>query len=395
MPTPPMPADQLDLIHCLLRRGENRKVIAARAGVSSRTVYRVPARLGSVPRPADAEYVDRYLSQDERCEIARLHDLGWSVRAIGRRLDRAPSTISRELARNRDPKTGHYLPHHAHTQAWVRQRRPKPSKIAADPRLRAWVRYMLKQRLSPEQISGRLKVRFPDDESMRISHETIYQSLLVYPRGELTRELKVHLRSGRTTRKPRGTRTNKHSRITDAVSIHDRPEEVEDRKIPGHHEGDLIKGSLASNSAVGTIVERHSGFVTLIHLPEGWAAEKVATAVSAEMSQLPAWFAKTLTWDRGTEMARHTDITAATGIKVYFADPYSPQQRPSNENTNGLLREYMPKGTDLSVHTREDLDAIAKQLNNRPRKRLGFHTPAEVFAKLLAEDQTKGVATTP
>lgn len=254
---------------------------------------------------------------------------------------------------------------------------------------------MLKKRLSPEQVTGRLKVRFPDDESMRISHETIYQSLHVYPRGELTRELKAHLRSGRTARKPRGHRTNKHDRIPGIVSIHDRPEEAMDRTVPGHHEGDLIKGTTASNSAVATVVERHSGYVTLVHLPEGHGAEAVAAALSQEMAQLPAWFAKTLTWDRGTEMARHADFTAATGIDVYFADPYSPQQRPSNENTNGLLREYMPKGTDLSVHTREDLAEIACELNNRPRKRLGFLTPAEVFATLLEQDNDQGVATTP
>jgi transposase, IS30 family len=396
MPTPPMPVEQRELIHCLLRRGEHKAVIAARAGVSTRTVYRMLASLGGVPRPVDAEYDSRYLSLDERREIARLHDLRWSVRKIAHQVGRAPSTISRELHRNRHAKTGLYLPEHADTQAWVRQRRPKTSKIAGNPRLRAWVRYMLRRRLSPEQIAGRLPVRFPHDESMRISHETIYQSLYVYPRGELTRELKVHLRSGRTARRPRGQRgASRQPRIANMVSIHDRPEEVEGRLVPGHHEGDLIKGSLASNSAVGTIVERHSGFVSLIHLPEGWTADKVAAGVCEQMSALPTWFAKTLTWDRGIEMARHADITATTGIAVYFADPRCPQQRPSNENTNGLLRQYMPKGTDLSVHTRADLDVIAEELNNRPRKRLDFLTPAEVFAKLLHEDDQPGVATTP
>lgn len=395
MPTPPMPVDQRDLIFCLLRRGEKQWVISERSGVSLRTISRMVASLGSVPRPAEVEYDARYLTQDERCEIARLGDLGWSVRGISRQIGRSPSTISRELRRNRDPKTGHYLPHQAHTRAWQRQRRPKDCKIATNPRLRAWVRYMLKQRLSPEQVAGRLRVQFPDDESMHVSYESIYQALYIHTRGELTRELKVHLRSGRTSRKPRGQRTNKHSRIPDLVPISERPEEVKDRLVPGHHEGDLIKGSTASNSAVGTVVERHSGFVTLVHLPEGWAADKVATALAEQMSTLPTWFAKTLTWDRGAEMARHADFTRATGIKVYFADPYSPHQRPSNENTNGLLREYMPKGTDLSIHTADDIAAIAQQLNNRPRKRLGFLTPAEVFAKLLDDDQNQGVATTP
>ena len=363
--------------------------------MSTRTVSRMLARLGGVPRPVDVEYDQRYLTRDERYELARLHDLGCSMRTIAARLGRSPSTISRELSRNRHERSGHYLPEHAHTVAWARQRRPKPSKLAQHPALAAKVQTMLHKRYSPEQIAGRLEVDFGDDEAMQISYESIYQSLYVYPRGELTRELKAHLRSGRNARKPRGTRTNKHHRIPDLVSIHDRPEEVEGRLVPGHHEGDLIKGSLASNSAVGTIVERHSGYLALVHLPEGYTAEKVAAAVAEQMSALPHWFAKTLTWDRGTEMARHAEITAATGIQVYFADPHSPQQRPSNENTNGLIREYLPKGTDLSLHTRADLDHIAAELNDRPRKRLKFLTPNEVLANLLTQDLTQGVATTP
>ncbi len=395
MPARPIAAEKRDLAHALLRRGCQLDEIAQRAGVSKRTVNRLVARLGGVPRPFDVEYDKRYLTHDERYEIARLHDLGWSVRKIADQLRRAPSTISRELRRNVHEPTGHYLPEYAHTKAWREQRRPKASKIASNPILAAEVQKMLNKRYSPEQITGRLKVMFPDDKAMRISHETIYQSLYVYPRGELTRELKAHLRSKRTSRRPRGQRVNKHHRIPGLVSIHDRPEEVEGRLVPGHHEGDLIKGSTASNSAVGTVVERHSGYVTLIHLPDGWTADKVAIAVAEQMSALPTWFAKTLTWDRGTEMARHAEITAATGIDVYFADPHSPQQRPSNENTNGLLREYMPKGTDLSVHTREDLDIIAAELNDRPRKRLKFLTPNEVLANLINDDLTNGVASTP
>jgi transposase, IS30 family len=263
------------------------------------------------------------------------------------------------------------------------------------PVLRARVQSMLDRRYSPDQIAGRLELEFGDDKAMRISHESIYQSLYVYPRGELTRELKASLRRGRTQRRPRGQRTNKHPRITGMVSIHDRPAEVEGRLVPGHHEGDLIKGSTASCSAVGTIVERHSGYLTLLHLPEGFTAEKVAEAVVEQMTALPDWFAKTLTWDRGTEMARHAEITTRTGIAVYFADPQCPQQRPSNENTNGLLREYLPKSTDLSIHTREDLDRIAADLNDRPRKRLGYRTPNEVLAQLLLDNITTGVATTP
>lgn len=391
-----MPADQRDLIFALLRRGLPRRPIAEAAGVSERTVYRMLATLDGVIRPFDVEYDQRYLAREERYELARLHGLGWSIRKIADRLGRAPSTISRELRRNQHPRLGHYLPENAHMMAWRRQRRPKPSKLTANPALRDRVQQMLTHRWSPEQVAGRLTVLFPDDKTMRISPETIYQSLYVYPRGELTRELKAHLRSKRASRRPRGQRLNKHSRIAGAVSIHDRPDEVEGRLIPGHHEGDLVKGSLASNSAVGTIVERHSGYLTLVHLPDGHDADKVANAVANQLSALPTWFAKTLTWDRGTEMARHADITARTGIQVYFADPYSPHQRPSNENTNGLLREYLPKGTDLSIHTRADLDHIAQQLNDRPRKRLGFLTPAEVLANLLKQDLANhGVATTP
>src|SRR5215217_1399257 len=297
MATPPIPAEKRELVFCLLRRGVRVGQIEVETGVSRRTVGRLLASLGVMPRPFDAEYDTRYLTREERYEIARLHDAGVSVRGIAARLQRAPSTISRELARNQHPRLRHYLPEAAHAMAWQRQRRPKPSKLARNPALREVVQQLLKKRWSPEQVAGRLGLVFPDDKQMQISHESIYQSLYVYPRGELTRELTAHLRSGRTQRRGRGHRPNKHSRITDPVSIHDRPEEVEGRLVPGHHEGDLIKGSLESNSAVGTVVERHSGYLTLVHLPEGWAAEKVATALAQQMSALPAWFAKTLTWD--------------------------------------------------------------------------------------------------
>jgi transposase, IS30 family len=395
MPTPPIPAEARELVFSLLRRGVRVGQIERETGVSRRSVGRLRASLGVMPRPVDAEYHPRYLSREERYEIARLHDAGGSVRQIAARLGRAPSTISRELRRHRHPRLRAYLPEAAHAKAWQAQRRPKKSKLTENPALRAVVQQLLDKRFSPDQIAGRLKVLYPDDESMRVSHETIYQSLYVYPRGELTRELTAHLRSRRTQRRPRGQRSNKHPRITGMVSIHDRPDEVEGRLVPGHHEGDLIKGSTASRSAVGTIVERHSGYLTLLHLPDGFTADKVADAVVEQMTALPDWFAKTLTWDRGTEMARHTDITTRTGIQVYFADPQSPQQRPSNENTNGLLREYLPKGADLSTYTRADLDHIANELNDRPRKRLGYLTPTEVLAKLILDNITTGVASTP
>jgi IS30 family transposase len=277
--------------------------------------------------------------------------------------------------------------------AWERQRRPKPSKVAADPVLREAVQTLLNQRYSPEQVAGRLRMLHPDNQAMRISPETIYQSLYVYPRGELKRELRASLRRGRLVRKRRGGSDGRGS-IVDAVPIGERPAEVEGRLVPGHHEGDLIKGSAASNSAVGTIVERTTGYLTLIPLPDGWRAEQVADAVVEHMSALPAWFTKTLTWDRGVEMARHASITARTGMQIYFADPYSPYQRGSNENTNGLLREYLPKGTDLNAVSPAELRAIQDELNDRPRKRLGFYTPREMLTKLLEQD-LKRVATTP
>jgi IS30 family transposase len=381
----------------LLRSGHNPMQAAAVSGVSKSYIYRLHHSLGGVYRPPNVEYSARYLDRDERYELARLLEAGHSQREVAHRLGRSPSTICRELARNRDPCTGEYQPERAHTLAWQRQRRPKTSKIGSHPALRTVVQQMLDKRHSPDQIAGRLKVLHPDNEQMQISHESIYLSLYLYPRGELKRELKANLRSGRVVRRPRGSRRRGAPRgglITNMVSIRDRPEEVEGRLVPGHHEGDLIKGSTASNSAVGTIVERATGYLTLLHLAQGHSADQVAQAVIDQMKPLPDWFAKTLTWDRGVEMARHTTITAQTGIDVYFADPYSPHQRGSNENTNGLLREYMPKGSDLSVHTVSDLQAIADELNDRPRKRLDYYTPRERLATLIEED-LKRVATTP
>lgn len=389
--------DAREAVIRLLLSEERVMDIVDRTGVSESTVYRIRKRLGGMCRPADCEYNSRYLNLLERREIARLHEQRVSVRQIAVTLTRSASTISRELRRHWHEEFDTYLPEFAHHQAWVNQRRPKPSKISLHKRLREYVQQKLNARLSPEQISGRLPIDHPTEEQMRISTESIYQSIYVYPRGELTRELKATLRTRRSRRRARGTRTSAATRIPNLVSIHDRPEEVTGRAVPGHHEGDLIKGSTASNSAVGTIVERHTGFVSLLHLPGGWSSDQVVAAAIEQFSSLPAFFAKTLTWDRGTEMSRHEKFTKATGIKVYFADPYKPQQRPSNENTNGLLREYLPKGDDLSVYSRVDLDAIAEELNDRPRKRLGFYTPREVFTKLINQNQEnqESVATTP
>jgi transposase, IS30 family len=365
---------------------------ARAAGVSKSYAGVLHRRMGGVYRPPGVTYSERYLSREERYELARLREAGCSMREVAARMGRSPSTICRELARNAAPRTGGYQPERAHRLAWERQRRPKPSTLSGSPVLRAAVQAMLEARYSPEQVSGRLKALYPGEAAMQVSHETIYQSIYVYPRGGLRRELKACLRSGRAVRRRRGVRPRSWDRIVDAVPIGQRPAEVEGRLVPGHHEGDLIMGSVASNSAVGTIVERTTGYLTLLPLHDGRDAATVADAVIEHMSALPPWFAKTLTWDRGMEMAQHARITAATGIQVYFADPYSPWQRGSNENINGLLREYLPKGTDLRATTPAQLQAIADQLNDRPRKRLGFHTPAEEFAKLLEQDR---VATTP
>src|SRR5215467_5077088 len=392
MPNPGLPAERVRAVLDHLAAGLNPNRAARAAGVSAGFAYGLHHKMGGVYRPPGVTYCDRYLDREERYELARLREAGLPLRQIAARLGRSPSTISRELARNGDRRTGGYLPEGAHRLAWERQRRPKPSKLSQNPVLRQEVQRMLRRRHSPEQVSGRLKVLFPDDPGMRVSHETIYQSIYLYPRGELRRELKACLRTGRAVRRRRGRREIR-GKIVDAVPIGQRPAEVEGRLVPGHHEGDLIMGSKASNSAVGTIVERTTGYLTLLPLHAGHDATSVADAIIEHMTALPPWFTKTLTWDRGSEAAQHQRVTAVTGIQVYFADPHAPWQRGSNENINGLIREYLPKGTDLSVHTAADLQAIAAELNDRPRKRLGFHTPNEAFAKLLAEDQR--VATTP
>jgi IS30 family transposase len=390
---PQLPRELVRAFMDLVVEGVAPDRAARLVGVSSSWAWETNRRLGGVYRPPGTTYCERYLDREQRYELARLIDAKVSMRQVAVALGRSPSTVSRELKRNRDPVTGRYQPERADRLAWERQRRPKTSKLGSDPVLRAEVQQLLSKRLSPEQVSGRLRVLFPNNEAMRISHESIYQSLFVYPRGQLQRELKAALRTGRGFRRPRGHRDNR-GKIVDAVSIHDRPEEVEGRLVPGHHEGDLIKGTVASNSAVGTLVERTTGYLNLLHLPDGYQADKVEDAIVTRMGQLPEWFAKTLTWDRGSEMKRHASITARTGIKVYFADPYSPHQRGSNENVNGLIREYLPKSTDLSAHSADDLQHVQDELNDRPRKRLGFHTPREAFAKLLAEDRHR-VATTP
>ena len=342
----------------------------------------------------------RYLSFAEREEIAILFAQQLGVREIARRVGRSPSTISRELHRNAATRGGkwHYRASTAQWHAERRLVRPKPSRLAVDQRLRDYVQDKLSgpARCSPEQITRRLKVDFPDDVSMRVSHEAIYQALYVQGRGALRRELTACLRTGRAVRKPQRRAWTRGKRpIPPEIMISERPAEVADRAVPGHWEGDLIIGS--GYSAIGTLVERKTRFTMLVHLPRlaeladgerGWTgrgAEAVRDALASTITTLPDQLRRTLTWDQGSEMYRHAELKIAADIDIYFCDPHSPWQRGTNENTNGLLRQYFPKGTDLAVHTTDDLAAVAAGLNSRPRKTLDWRTPAEALnAELLS-----------
>ena len=329
----------------------------------------------------EAELHPRFLTVLERETIADLWHQNASLRAIGRQLGRSASTIKREIdARSGD---GVYRPHAAH-RVWARSRsRPKESKLAQDGQLRDYVASRLRERWSPEQICQALVIEFPQDEGMRVSTETIYQAIYVQARGGLRREVAQALRTGRTRRKPHKSPEQRTRRFVDEmVMISERPAEVEDRAVPGHWEGDLIVGT-GSQSAIVTLVERSTRYVMLGHLPGGHTAEEVRDVLIPLIGSLPAHLRGSLTWDQGTEMAGHKQFTVASGVPVYFCDPHSPWQRGSNENTNGLLRQYFPKGTDLSVHSAEDLAHVAQQLNGRPRKTLGWKTPAERQRDLL------------
>ncbi len=386
----------------------------------------------------------RSLSFEEREEIALECARGTGMRAIARKLGRSASTISREIRRNSTTRSGEF-DYRAIAAQWHADReakRPKISKLTLNPVLRDYVqdrlsgliatpdgivfegpvvvwkgrRVVLRQSRrwssawSPEQISQRLKVDFPEDPTMRISHEAIYQALYIQGRGALRRELSACLRSGRALRLPRERARNRSKAfIADALMISDRPTEIDDRAVPGHWEGDLILG--LDSSAIGTLVERTTRFTMLLHLPRmeghgtgkslkngpalaGHGAEAVRDAIAGTISSLPAHLRRSLTWDQGAEMAQHRQLRIDTGLEVYFCDPQSPWQRGSNENTNGLIRQYFPKGTDLSQHGVEELSAVAHALNTRPRKTLGWQTPAEALDRLLKEDIIEGVATT-
>ena len=321
------------------------------------------------------------LTLAEREDISRGIASGSPLREIARRLDRAASTVSREISRHGGRPT--YRAHVADDHAWDSTLRPKKCLLAVSRTLRNIVASKLILDWSPEQISGWLRTQFPDDASMRVSHETIYRSLFIQARGVLKKELMDHLRSKRRMRRSRHATVSGQSRgqIVDAVSIRERPAEVEDRAVPGHWEGDLLSGS--KNSYIATLVERHSRFAMLIKV-RSKESEVVVTALSEHVRKLPATLKRSLTWDRGLEMAKHKDFTVATDVQVYFCDPQSPWQRGTNENTNLLLRQYFPRGTDLSGYSQEQLDQVSLLLNQRPRKTLGFQTPADKLQASVA-----------
>lgn len=424
--------------------GATSEDAGVRAGVSPAVGTRWFREAGGMPPSDFKPHTGRYLSFAEREEIAICGAYGYGVREIARHLGRSPSTICRELRRNAATRGGK-LVYRAVAAQWHRDRRasrPKTAKLVANDRLREYVQDRLAGVIctpggrvapgpqtrwngrnrprrqdrrwasswSPEQIANRLRVEFPDDETMRISHEAIYQALYIQGRGALQRELVACLRTGRALRVPRArTRQRRDGMVTPDVMISNRPAEAKDRAVPGHWEGDLIIG--LNRSAIGTLVERTTRFTMLLHLPRmegygsqprvhngpalaGRGAEAVRDAIASTITTLPERLRQSLTWDRGKEMAQHTQLKIDTGLAVYFADPHSPWQRGTNENTNGLLRQYFPKGTDLSRWGHDELGAVAAALNNRPRKTLGWKTPAEAFNKQLQLLQQGDVATT-
>ena len=424
--------------------GASSEVAASAARVSQAVGSRWFRQAGGMPPISLAPVSERYLSFAEREEIAILHAQRVGVREIARRLGRSASTISKELRRNASTRSGAVV-YRATTAQWHAERRasrPKVSKLAANDALREYVQERLAGAIarpdgervpgpdarwisrrhgrrqdrrwakawSPEQIANRLRIDFPDDDSMRISHEAIYQALYVQGRGALKRELVACLRTGRALRVPRArTQARGKQFVTSEVMISERPAEADDRAVPGHWEGDLILG--LESSAIGTLVERSTRFTMLMHLPRmqghgrqprgkngpaltGHGADAVRDAIAASITTLPEQLRRSLAWDQGAEMAQHAQLRIDTGLQVYFCDPQSPWQRGTSENTNGLLRQYFPRGTDLSRHSADDLDAVAATLNSRPRKTLGWRTPAEALEEYLQSSQQPSVATT-
>jgi IS30 family transposase len=379
--------EQVHEVIKLRKQGFTFKEIGARYGCDWSTVrrYAPSARRGVGPGPP-TDVVRTWqpgpgrLGLEEREEIGLGLAAGKSFSAIAAQLGRAVSSISREVEANGGRRR--YRCVRAHVRAYERARRPKAAKLDHPPLCQV-VTEWLTELWSPDEIAQRLRHEFADDPMMQVSHETIYQSLFVQGRGELRRELHRCLRSGRAKRRTRG-RGRPGGPLKDMVMISERPAEAEDRAVPGHWEGDLILGS-KGRSAVGTLVERSTRYVKLLHLGEGREAEKVNEAMARAIKELPSDLWRSITWDQGREMANHEDFRIDTGIQIYFCDPHSPWQRGSNENTNGLLRQYMPKGTDLSVHSKEDLQRFADSLNNRPRKTLGYLKPSEKLAELFAD----------
>jgi transposase, IS30 family len=362
-----------------VQRGEFITEAAESVGSYREMGGRWIAAAGGVRPRRGRDLQGRYLSFSEREEIAVGRAAGESLRSIARRLGRSPATVSRELRRNAD-RRGKYRATTAHARAWERASRPKPAKLVVNQRLRAIVQRDLERKYSPEQIAGRLRRAFPDEPEMWVSTETIYQSLYVTSRGALRRELTKCLRTGRALRKP-GPRAVARNRARDMINIAQRPQEVDDRAVPGHWEGDLLIGK-NNKTAIATLVERSTGYALLVALPDGYKPEQVAPALAAKIKTLPESLRRTLTWDQGPEMRDWKQIRVDAGIEIFFCDPHAPWQRATNENTNGLLRQYFPKGTDFSTITEAELDRVADELNDRPRKRLGFYKPSERIAEL-------------
>lgn len=362
------------------KQGESLHQIAQLFDRNHSSIQRILAETGGI-RPAQRRRSARALTLAEREEISRCLAAGHSIRSIAAKIKRAPSTISREINRNGGCES--YRASHADSAAWDRAHRPKSCKLAGNPALARMVARKLQLQWSPEQIAGWLKHAYPGNEDYQVSHETIYRSLYIQARGALKKELLEHLRRTRIMRRSRHhtQKTDNHGRITDTVSISERPATVEDRAVPGHWEGDLMFGD--RNSQIATLVERHTRYVMLVKV----AGKDTATVVNALIKnarQLPQELYQSLTWDRGKEMADHKRFTVATDISVYFCDPHSRWQRGSNENTNGLLRQYFPKGIDISDYSQAQLNAVARKLNERPRKTLEYQTPAERFSQLVA-----------
>jgi IS30 family transposase len=362
------------------KAGQSLSDIGRSLGKHAASVFSVLLCKGGIAPPARIRS-RLSLSLQDREEISRGLVAGLSLRKIAKHLGRSPSTISREISRNHGRRK--YRATNADEHAWRQASRPKPCLLAANRSLQMVVAEKLDDHWSPQQVSGWLKVEYLNDRAMRVSHETIYKSLFIQARGVLKKELISRLRSKRMMRRGKTSTTQGQPRgqIVDAVSIRERPAEVEDRAIPGHWEGDLISGG--KNTHIATLVERQSRFVLLVHV-EGKDSDSVVSALVRQVKHLPAGLMSSLTWDRGTELANHKQFTVATDVTVYFCDPQSPWQRGSNENTNGLLRQYFPKGSDLSVYSQDDLDAVALQLNTRPRKTLGFMTPGAKLAQSVA-----------